>query len=99
MHAPEPWTCVRSETSEYYVYEIHADGGHVASVAGWANFGTICPITVANARLLTNAPALLDALKGLVEWGQQTGGWDAPCWRQAEELITVIEAAPPLDEV
>lgn len=45
MHAPEPWTLVRTETPEDYVYEIDAGPGLVASIAVWTDFGTICPIT------------------------------------------------------
>lgn len=93
MHAPEPWTLVRSETPEYYVYEINAGHGHVASIAGWTHFGTICPITEANAQLICKAPALLRVLNSLVEWSGFTGGWNAPCWQEAQELLAALQAS------
>lgn len=95
MHASEPWSCVRVETPEYYVYEIHANGGHVASIAGWTHFGTICPITEANAQIIAKAPALLRVLKSLVEWSRYTGGWEASCWQQAQGLVVALGEASP----
>jgi hypothetical protein len=98
MHAPEPWTLVRTETPEYYVYEINAGPGHVASIAGWTHFGTICPITEANAQLICKAPALLRVLKSLMEWSSFTGGWNAPCWQEAQDLLAKLQASSPSND-
>ena len=32
-------------------------------------------------------PRLHNALTDLVEWAARTGSWDAPCWREAEDLL------------
>ena len=98
MHAPEPWTRVRVETPTYYVYQIHSRDGHVASVAGWTDIGTLCPTTEANTRLICKAPALLRVLKGLLEWTAFTGGWNAPCWQEAEALLACLCAPPSPDD-
>ena len=95
MHAPEPWTCVRIETPTYHVYQIVSDEGHVASIAGWTNIGTLCPVTEENACLIGQAPSLLRVMKDLLEWSAFTGGWDAPCWQEAEALIAGLPASPP----
>jgi hypothetical protein len=97
MHAPESWTLVRTETPEYYVYEINAGPGHVASIAGWTHFGTICPITEGNAQLIFKAPALLRVLTSLIEWAAFTGGWEAPCWQEAQDLLAELRARSPTD--
>ena len=99
MHAPGPWTRVRVETAEYYVYEINADSGHFASVAGWTHFGTVCPVTEANAQLICKSPALLRVLKSLMEWNGLTGGWDAPCWQEAQALLDEVQARWPSDHI
>jgi hypothetical protein len=98
MHAPEPWTCVRIETPDYYVYEINSGSGHVASIAGWTHFATICPITDANAELICKAPAMLRVLKDLLEWAAFTGGWNAPCWEQATAIVTNLQAPPSSED-
>lgn len=92
MHAPEPWTRVRVETPTYYVYQIISRTGHVASVPGWTHVGTLCPTTEENARLVCKAPALLRVLKDLLEWSAFTGGWNAPCWQEAEALAASLQA-------
>lgn len=33
------------------------------------------------------APAMLEALRDLVEWAERTGGWEAPCWDRARDAI------------
>jgi hypothetical protein len=98
MHAPEPWTLVRTETPEYYVYEINAGAGHVASIVGWTHFGTICPITAANAQLICKAPALLRVLNSLMEWSAFTGGWNASCRQEAQDLLAALQASLPSDD-
>ena len=42
---------------------------------------------VANAIAILLLPRLHSALADLVEWAARTGGWDAPCWREAEDLL------------
>jgi len=41
------------------------------------------------ARVVTlNAPAeLLQAARGALEWAEQTGGWDAPCWQRLKTAV------------
>ena len=97
MHAPEPWTRVRVETPTYYVYQIHSGGGHVASIPGWTNIGTLCPTTEENARLICKAPALLHVLQDLLDWSAFTGGWNAPCWQEAGALLAFLQAPPSPD--
>lgn len=92
MNAPAPWTRVRVETPTYYVYQIHANGGHVASIPGWTTIGTLCPVTEDIARLICKAPVLRRVLKDLLAWNAFTGGWEAPCWQEAEALIASLEA-------
>lgn len=92
MHAPEPWTRVRVETPTCYVYHVQSGAGHVASIAGWANIGTLCATTENNARLICKAPALLRVLKDLLEWSAFTGSWNAPCWQEAEALVGCLQA-------
>ena len=36
-------------------------------------------------------PALLEALADLLEWGEQTGGWEAPCWNKARAAIALAK--------
>ena len=98
MHAPEPWTRVRSETPDYYVYTIHAGSGHVASIAGWTDFATICPTTEANARLTCKAPAMLRVLKDLLDWSVFTGGWNAPCWEEAATILACLQVPPSSED-
>lgn len=42
---------------------------------------------VGNARLIAAAPQLRSVLAELVEWSEHTGGWGAPCWRDAHALL------------
>ena len=95
MHAAAPWSCSRPETATYYVYQIGTLEGHIASVVGWTVVGTACPVTDANARLITQAPALADALKSLLAWGEAMGGWEAPCWARAQTVLASL-SDPPL---
>ena len=43
-------------------------------------------------RIQQHGPQLLQALKDLVAWAEQMGGWDAPVWVQAEFAIRDAEA-------
>lgn len=42
---------------------------------------------VGNARLIAAAPQLRAVLAALVEGSARTGGWGAPCWRDAHDLL------------
>ena len=42
---------------------------------------------VENARLIAAAPQLRAVLAALVAWSEHTGGWGAPCWRDARALL------------
>ena len=39
------------------------------------------------ARLIVGAPKMRSALQALVQCARHTGGWDAPCWREAEQML------------
>ena len=40
----------------------------------------------------TNAAGMLGALKGLLEWAGQMGGWEAACWDRARAAVDKAEA-------
>ena len=42
---------------------------------------------IAAARLIAAAPKMRDALQALVQWARYPGGWDAPCWQEAERVL------------
>lgn len=42
---------------------------------------------IAAARLIAAAPKMRSALEALVQWARYTGEWDAPCWREAEQVL------------
>ena len=42
---------------------------------------------VENARLIAAAPQLRAVLAALVAWSERTGGWGAPCWRDAQAVL------------
>lgn len=39
---------------------------------------------------LSMQPRLLEALEALIEWGANTGEWDAPCWKYAKRTATEV---------
>jgi len=45
---------------------------------------------VENARLIEAAPQLRDALAALIEWSAHMGGWTAPCWQEAQDLLAKL---------
>jgi len=96
MHAPGPWRAVRVESGEYYTHQIEAAGGHIASIAGWSAYGTICPISEANARLVAHAPDLALRLSQLLAWNEYVGSWDARCWDQAHHTLEQAVGLPPI---
>jgi hypothetical protein len=50
---------------------------------------------LANARAILLLPQLRAALTDLTEWAARTGGWDAPCWRTAEDLLRRLRSISP----
>jgi hypothetical protein len=46
---------------------------------------------LANFRLLLAAPRPRATLEALQRWATLTGGWEAPCWREAETLLREID--------
>jgi hypothetical protein len=51
---------------------------------------------IAAAKLIAIAPEMHRALQALVRWAGYTGGWDAPCWQEAERVLAEAEAAQSL---
>jgi hypothetical protein len=71
--------------------ETDFSGSHAAGA------GTLTPTSqdhdndaMAKTRLSAAAPRLRDALAALVEWDRGMGGWEAPCWREAETLLAEV---------
>ena len=87
MHTPGPWRRVATEDDGYYTHQIEITGGHIASIVGWSKYGQVCQTTAANANLIEHAPDLADALNGLLRWEAEMGGWEAPCWQRARNVL------------
>lgn len=87
MHTPGPWRSLRVEIGAYYTHQIETNAGHIASVVGWSDFGTVCPTTEANVRLIEHAPEMAQALQDLLAWAAMMGGWDAACWQRAQRVL------------
>lgn len=49
-------------------------------------------------RLNAAAPEMLGALRGLLEWAEQMGGWEAPCWRRAAMVVESLDHEDELEE-
>jgi hypothetical protein len=47
-------------------------------------------------RLLIAASRLRVALEALCEWANNLGGWEAPCWREAENVLAEMAGKPLL---
>lgn len=75
------------------------EGGHLKPVAHWqavaakekAKREADEAAEDARERVHRAGPAMLKALKALVEWAAHMGGWDAPAWKQAEQAIRQAE--------
>ena len=50
---------------------------------------------LANARAILLLPHLRTTLADLIEWAARTGGWDAPCWQVAEQLLRQLRSISP----
>ncbi len=48
---------------------------------------------LANAASIRLLPQLTETLSELVKWAAHMGGWDAACWRSAEELLQQLRSA------
>jgi hypothetical protein len=49
---------------------------------------------IATAKLIAIAPQMHRTLQALVRWAGYTGGWDAPCWEDAERVLADASGAP-----
>jgi len=71
-HTPGPWTIDKTGTASYpnMTAIIDCDGDAIAHVCPyWKGAG------LENARLISAAPDLLEALKYIVQWKDKAGGW------------------------
>ena len=50
---------------------------------------------LANATAILLLPDLRSTLAELIEWAARTGGWDARCWRTAEDLLRQLRSISP----
>ena len=88
-HTPGPWTTPGTDGIDRVIcatvkgqrrtiahaYAPHRDQENAAEIRD------------ANARLIAAAPALLDALRSLVEWEGIMGGFDSTRWDEARQAI------------
>jgi hypothetical protein len=74
MHRPGPWSVSPGhEYGEYWLQEeIVAQDGEYDE---------------ANARLMSGAPAMAQALLDLLEWQARMGGFESEVWNQAREAL------------
>ena len=49
---------------------------------------------VARAALIVAAPALQEALAGLLTWAARMGGWEAECWTTAQRALETSRRLP-----
>jgi len=45
---------------------------------------------VAHALLIAAAPQLRAVVAALLDWSAQMGGWSAPCWQEAQDLLATL---------
>ncbi|MGH7117755.1 MAG: hypothetical protein ACREFP_01950 [Acetobacteraceae bacterium] len=96
MHTPGPWRAVRAPHSSDYTHSIEARDGHVASIARCSTDVDPRPKADANAQLIAHAPDLAGMLCALLNWEQNMGGWQAPCWQHARPVLAhaTVPATP-----
>ena len=58
---------------------------YVVSSANASVATSVCK--VADARLIAAAPSLYEALRDLIAWEQEQGGWEAPAWDRARAAL------------
>ena len=93
---PGPWTIRKNETTRL-VFVGNPDTTH-----SYPLFRDIGPCEAndqdwANARLVATSPKLVECLQELLEWREYMGGWEAPCWERAEQLVADL-TAPTTEE-
>jgi hypothetical protein len=49
---------------------------------------------LANAIAIMLVPRMREVLAELMQWATHMGGWDAACWRSAEDLVARLRHAP-----
>jgi hypothetical protein len=49
---------------------------------------------LANATAIMLVPRMRDVLADLVQWAAHMGGWDAACWRSAEDIVARLRPGP-----
>jgi hypothetical protein len=49
---------------------------------------------LANAALIRLAHRMREALAELIEWSARLGGWEAPCWDAAQNLLATLHGPP-----
>ena len=46
---------------------------------------------VANAKVIAAAPRMRAVLQRLTEWASSMGGWEAPCWAEAQTVLASLQ--------
>ena len=49
---------------------------------------------LANATAIMLVPRMREVLEELVQWATHMGGWDAACWRSAEDVVARMRPGP-----
>ena len=49
---------------------------------------------LANATAIMLVPRMGEVLAELVQWATHMGGWDASCWRSAEDVVACLGQGP-----
>ena len=92
QHTPGPWHRNIKPVTRYPVV-FAGRNTHVASVCSGA--GMPPDEAEANCALIIAAPAMLEALRDLLEWAEDTGGWEAPAWQRARKLADALDGIEP----
>lgn len=94
-HTSGPWMLDTSDSPIYVQASNESDSRIIAVVPIAAEVtpyvGMGAKKAYANAALIGAAPDMLGALRQLVAWGEKTGGWDAGCWKHAQDAIVKAE--------
>jgi hypothetical protein len=85
LHLPGPWSVTPGqEYGEYWLQEeIEAEDGEHDE---------------ANARLMSYAPAMAQALLDLLEWQARMGGFESEVWSQAREALHAARGWKEVDD-
>ena len=46
---------------------------------------------VANTKVIAAAPRMQAVLQRLTEWASSMGGWEAPCWAEAQAVLASLQ--------